>query len=73
MMDMGGGMGGPMGGAVGGGTPATDPVELIAQAVQLHAAHMDGSMPPTPESQAALMTLLQEALMRAESYSWGEA
>ncbi len=51
-----------MGGMAGDELEAADPASLIQQAIDLHQAHMSGAVPPTPESQAELMSLLEQAL-----------
>ena len=62
-MNSGGGMMGDGGaGSATVGTGGADPAQLISQAIQLHAAHLNGSEPTSPESQERLMILLQEAL-----------
>ena len=41
--------------------------QTLQQAIALHAGHMDGSEPTSPESQTALMSLLESALEMAGS------
>ena len=45
----------------GGGGPE-QAIGLLEEAVQLHAGHLSGQVPVTPESQEELMELIGEAL-----------
>lgn len=49
-----------MGGMQGGGTEQA--VGLLEQAMQLHAGHLSGEVPVSPESQEQLMQLIEGAL-----------
>lgn len=75
---MGGMMGGMGGGMMGGGggraalpgvlsdepmqSQQADPRGLLQQAIQLHAQHISGAVPPSPESQEEMMQMMQAAL-----------
>ena len=49
--------------------PNGEAISLLEQAIELHAGHMEGSEPTTPQSQELLMTLLETALEALSSPS----